>query len=108
MPRRMRSASWRRSCAIDFPPRSAMPSSVYVRSVVPLGRVKKASICPGTDRLSALFRGGRPIDAELLGELEELLYTSDLGPLASELVDSRAALGVARDHRQGDARRAWR
>ena len=39
-----------------------------------------------SDGLSGLFRGGRPIDEALLGELEELLYTSDLGPLATDLV----------------------
>ena len=40
-----------------------------------------------SDGSSGLFRGGRPMDDALLGELEELLYTSDLGPLATELID---------------------
>jgi len=35
------------------------------------------------DGLSSLFRGGRPIDEQLLGELERLLYTADLGPTAA-------------------------
>ncbi len=39
-----------------------------------------------SDGISALFRGGRPMDEALLGELEELLYTADLGPLATDLV----------------------
>ncbi|QDU85591.1 Signal recognition particle receptor FtsY [Planctomycetes bacterium Pla163] len=39
------------------------------------------------DGLSALFRGGRPMDEQLLDELEEMLYGSDLGPLATDLVD---------------------
>jgi len=62
-----------------------------------------------SDGLTGLFRGGRPIDAALLEELEELLYTSDLGPLAAELSAS-----VARMHRRGavkgedDVRRALR
>ncbi len=62
-----------------------------------------------SDGISALFRGGRPIDAALLGELEELLYTSDLGPLATELVAD-----LERRHKRGelkgeeDVRRALR
>ena len=39
-----------------------------------------------SDGLSGLFRGGREIDDELLSELEDVLYTADLGTLASELV----------------------
>jgi len=50
-----------------------------------------------SDGLSALFRGGRPIDERLLGELEDLLYTSDLGPLASELVAE-----LTRLHKRGE------
>jgi fused signal recognition particle receptor len=38
-----------------------------------------------SDGITGLFRGGRPIDDQLLGELEELLYTSDLGSVAREL-----------------------
>lgn len=39
-----------------------------------------------TDGITGLFRGGRPLDAALLGELEELLYTSDLGAAAAGVV----------------------
>jgi len=39
-----------------------------------------------SDRISGLFRGGRPMDDALLGELEELLYTADLGAAAVEVV----------------------
>ncbi len=50
-----------------------------------------------SDRITGLFKGGRPIDAALLGELEELLYTSDLGPLAETLTSE-----LARLHKRGD------
>lgn len=50
-----------------------------------------------SDGLSSLFRGGRAIDQALLDELEELLYTSDLGPLATELVQE-----VTRLHKRGE------
>ncbi|MEM9803259.1 MAG: signal recognition particle-docking protein FtsY [Planctomycetota bacterium] len=50
-----------------------------------------------SDGLSGLFRGGRPIDQGLLDELEELLYTSDLGPLAGELTTE-----LARLHKRGE------
>jgi len=50
-----------------------------------------------SDGLSALFRGGRPIDQALLDEVEELLYTSDLGPLATELVGE-----LSRLHKRGE------
>ena len=50
-----------------------------------------------SDGISGLFRGGRAIDQALLDELEELLYTSDLGPLAGELTED-----LARRHRRGD------
>jgi fused signal recognition particle receptor len=36
--------------------------------------------------LSRLFRGKAVLDQQLLGELEELLYSADLGPTGSELV----------------------
>jgi fused signal recognition particle receptor len=49
------------------------------------------------DGLSALFRGGRPIDDALLDELEEQLYTADLGPLATSLVDE-----LKRLHKRGE------
>jgi fused signal recognition particle receptor len=50
-----------------------------------------------SDGLSGLFRGGRPIDEQLLSELEQLLYTSDLGPLAATLVAE-----LARAHKRGE------
>lgn len=50
-----------------------------------------------SDGISGLFRGGRTIDAELLSELEELLYTSDLGPIASSL-----SAELARLHKRGE------
>ncbi len=50
-----------------------------------------------SDNLSGLFRGGRKIDQALLDELEELLYTSDLGPMAGELTTE-----LARLHKRGE------
>lgn len=50
-----------------------------------------------SDGISAVFRGGRPIDRALLDELEALLYTSDLGPVASDLVAE-----IERRHRRGE------
>ncbi|MEM8711375.1 MAG: signal recognition particle-docking protein FtsY [Planctomycetota bacterium] len=50
-----------------------------------------------SDGLTGLFKGGRKIDQALLDELEELLYTSDLGPLAGELTED-----LARLHRRGE------
>lgn len=50
-----------------------------------------------SDRITGLFRGGRAIDAALLAELQELLYTSDLGPVA-ELVTTE----LARLHTRGE------
>ena len=35
-----------------------------------------------SDRIAGLFKGGREMDDALLGELEELLYTADLGAVA--------------------------
>jgi len=52
-----------------------------------------------SDGISGLFRGGRPIDAELLAELEQLLSTSDLGPLSAVLVAE-----LARAHKRGEIR----
>jgi len=49
-----------------------------------------------SDGISSLFRGGRPIDQELLDELEELLYSSDLGSAASDLTAE-----LARLHKRG-------
>ncbi|QDU69042.1 signal recognition particle-docking protein FtsY [Engelhardtia mirabilis] len=50
-----------------------------------------------SDGLSGLFRGGREIDNELLDELEEMLFTSDLGSEAIELVDQ-----LKRQHKRGE------
>jgi fused signal recognition particle receptor len=58
-----------------------------------LGRTREAI----GDGISGLFRGGRVLDAELFAELEELLWTSDLGPLAAELCAE-----LARLHRRGE------
>ena len=49
------------------------------------------------DGLSGLFRGGRPIDEALLSDLERLLYTADLGPVATDLVGD-----LARLHKRGE------
>jgi fused signal recognition particle receptor len=50
-----------------------------------------------SDGLSSLFRAGRPVDRELLAELEELLYASDLGPVAAELMAE-----IDRLHKRGE------
>ncbi len=50
-----------------------------------------------SDGISGLFHGGRALDDELLRELEELLYTADLGQVSSEVV---AELG--RLHKRGE------
>ena len=47
-----------------------------------LGRTRSAL----SDGIGALFRGGRALDAALLAEIEALLYSADLGPLATELI----------------------
>jgi fused signal recognition particle receptor len=60
-----------------------------------LGRTRTAL----SDGVSSLFRGGRPIDAALLGELEELLYTCDLGPVAAEVTAE-----LARLHKRGEVK----
>ena len=52
-----------------------------------------------SDRISGLFRGGRPIDDALLLELEALLYSADLGAVAGEVVAE-----LARLHRRGEIR----
>jgi fused signal recognition particle receptor len=62
-----------------------------------------------SDGITGLFRGGRPIDAALLAELEELLYTSDLGPIAAELTEELARLSKRGDVRgEDDVREALR
>jgi len=50
-----------------------------------------------SDGISGLFRGGRKIDQGLLDELEELLYTSDLGPVATQVAEE-----LSRLHRRGE------
>lgn len=50
-----------------------------------------------SDGITGIFKGGRPIDQALLDELEELLYTSDLGPVAGSLVAE-----LARLHKRGE------
>lgn len=50
-----------------------------------------------SDGITGLFRGGRVIDDALLAELEEVLYTSDLGPVASEVTKE-----LARAHKRGE------
>lgn len=50
-----------------------------------------------SDKISGVFRGGRPIDQALFDELRELLYTSDLGPVA-EVVTTE----LARLHQRGE------
>ena len=70
-----------------------------------LGRTRSAL----ADGITGLFRGGREMDDALLGELEELLYNADLGPVASEVVED-----LQRGHKRGelkgeaDVRRALR
>ncbi|MED6334065.1 MAG: signal recognition particle-docking protein FtsY [Planctomycetota bacterium] len=60
-----------------------------------LGRTRSAI----SDGISGLFHGGREIDSVLLAELEDLLYSSDLGPVAGVLSDE-----LARLHRRGEIR----
>jgi fused signal recognition particle receptor len=50
-----------------------------------------------SDGIAGLFQGGREMDAALLGELEALLYSADLGPLARELSED-----LQRLHRRGE------
>ena len=50
-----------------------------------------------SDGLAGLLRGGRPIDAAVLGEIEALLYAADLGSLATELIAE-----LERRHKRGE------
>jgi fused signal recognition particle receptor len=52
-----------------------------------------------SDGITGLFRGGRPIDQALLDNLEELLYTADLGPVAAIVTAE-----LARAHKRGEIR----
>ncbi|MDZ4773882.1 MAG: signal recognition particle-docking protein FtsY [Planctomycetota bacterium] len=58
-----------------------------------LGKTRSAI----SDGISSLFRGGRPIDDALLQEIEELLYTSDLGLVARDVTAE-----LARLHKRGE------
>ena len=58
-----------------------------------LGKTRSAI----SDGISSLFRGGREMDQALLDELEELLFTSDLGPLAADLIAE-----LTRLHKRGE------
>ena len=66
---------------------------VFARLTARLGRTREAI----GDGISGLFRGGREIDNALFNELEELLWTSDLGPIAGELCEE-----LKRLHRRGE------
>lgn len=52
-----------------------------------------------SDGISGLFRGGRPIDDALLAELEEMLYTADLGPVAAQVTAE-----LSRLHKRGEVK----
>jgi fused signal recognition particle receptor len=52
-----------------------------------------------SEGLGTLFRGGRALDAALLAEIEALLYSADLGPMAVELVAD-----LQRLHERGEIR----
>jgi len=52
-----------------------------------------------SDGITGLFRGGRAMDDALLGELEALLYSADLGSLALELIED-----LKRRHARGEVR----
>lgn len=58
-----------------------------------LGKTRSAI----SDGISSIFRGGREMDQALLDELEELLFTSDLGPLAADLIAE-----LTRLHKRGE------
>lgn len=67
-----------------------------------LDRIKKSLVRSRTalsDGIAGLFRGGREMDAALLSELEALLYSADLGPLATELVGE-----LMRRHKRGEVK----
>ena len=50
-----------------------------------------------SDGITSLFRGGRPVDKALLDEIEELLYASDLGRVAAEVMAE-----IDRLHKRGE------
>lgn len=50
-----------------------------------------------SDGIAGLFRGGRAMDAALLADLEDLLFTADLGPIASEVIEE-----LGRQHKRGE------
>lgn len=67
--------------------------SLFDRLRARLGRTREKL----SDGLSGLFRGGRPVDAALLDEFEELLYDADLGPVAERVLRE-----VRRSHERGE------
>lgn len=52
-----------------------------------------------SDGIAGLFHGGREMDASLLGELEALLFSADLGALAQDLSQD-----LQRRHKRGELR----
>ena len=60
-----------------------------------LGRTRAAI----SDGISALFKGGREMDADTLDLLEELLYSCDLGAVGGEVIEE-----LARLHKRGDVK----
>ena len=57
------------------------------------------------DGITGLFKGGRKLDAEAIGDLEELLIQSDLGPAtAAKLADALTPRRFERDVSDGDVR----
>ncbi len=75
---------------------------VFERLKASLARTRGAL----ADGISGLFRGGRPIDAELLGEFEARLYGADLGPVAEEIVAEIGRLAERGEIRGEDEVRA--
>ncbi|MAG63296.1 signal recognition particle-docking protein FtsY [Candidatus Woesearchaeota archaeon] len=83
--------------------RTGDPVSLLQRLAQRLTRTRGAL----ADGLSSLFRGGRPIDDELLSELERLLYTADLGTTATAVTAELKHLhGRGELHGEEDVRQA--
>lgn len=64
-----------------------------------LGRTRSSL----SDGLSALFRGGKEMDASMLEELESLLYGADLGSVAGEVTAELARLHGRGELKGGEA-----
>ena len=64
-----------------------------------LGRTRNSL----SDGLSALFRGGKEMDASMLEELESLLYGADLGSVAGEVTAELARLHGRGELKGGEA-----